>query len=131
MTDKKKTLLWHIENEANAACFQPLIDRLVTEGNSALLVLRNDSLSESDGIFKTITSLNLIDEGSSICQRLKQEKPNMSELEVQHFMPKSYERYCDIFIRTMLTCLFSTNAARAEDCARYGITTLGSPLEIL
>ena len=96
-----------------------------------MLVLRNDSLSESDGIFKTITSLNLIDEGSSICQRLKQDKPNMSELEVQHFMPKSYERYCDIFIRTMLTCLFSTNAARAEDCARYGITTLGSPLEIL
>ena len=76
MTDKKKTLLWHIENEANAACFQPLIDRIVTEGNSALLVLRNDSLSEADGTFKTITSLNSIDEGSSICQRLKQEKTN-------------------------------------------------------
>eukprot|EP00353_Schmidingerella_taraikaensis_P018545 CAMPEP_0185613458 /NCGR_PEP_ID=MMETSP0436-20130131/27164_1 /TAXON_ID=626734 ORGANISM="Favella taraikaensis, Strain Fe Narragansett Bay" /NCGR_SAMPLE_ID=MMETSP0436 /ASSEMBLY_ACC=CAM_ASM_000390 /LENGTH=34 /DNA_ID= /DNA_START= /DNA_END= /DNA_ORIENTATION= len=34
-----------------------------------------------------MTSLSLIDEGSSLCHRLKQAEAEMDQMELYHFMP--------------------------------------------
>ena len=95
------------------------------------LALRNASLAEGESAFGAVTSLSLIDERASICQRLKQEHPNMSELEIHHFLPKSYEKYSDLFIKPLPTCVFSTSPERTQLCSRYQMVTMGSPAEIL
>ena len=61
MTDKKKTLLWVIQDEQAARSYMPLIDRTIAEGNSQMLVLRQNSMSEPDGVFNAVTALSLID----------------------------------------------------------------------
>ena len=57
MTDKKKALLWLIEDSQAAESFAPILDRIVAEGNSSMLVLREDSLNEANGVFKATTSV--------------------------------------------------------------------------
>ncbi len=64
MTDKKKTLLWIIEDIQALQNQKQLIDRVIHDGNAQMLVLRQASLDEPEGVFNAVTSLSLIDDGS-------------------------------------------------------------------
>ena len=75
MTDKKKTILWLIEDvdallQKDECATEFVIDSFVREGNSQMLVLREKSLSTANGIFNAVTSTSLIDRDDDLCQRM-------------------------------------------------------------
>ena len=59
MTDKKKTLLWIIEDQQDLPeSSSALLDKIIAGGNSQMLTLRQASLTEDEGIFNAVTSLS-------------------------------------------------------------------------
>ena len=60
MTDKKHTLLIiakpSLLDEAGAK--RNIFDRIISEGNTSLLMLRQKSLEEPNGVFDAVTSLS-------------------------------------------------------------------------
>ena len=70
MTDKKKTLLWIIEDPQDLPkSSSALLNRIVAGGNSQMLTLRQASLTEDEGIFNAVTSLSQIS-GGDLAYRL-------------------------------------------------------------
>jgi hypothetical protein len=64
MTDKKKTLLVICQDDGTSD-FDDMIrcdtlEKLVKEGNTSMLVLRQASLDQENGIFDAVTSLSKI-----------------------------------------------------------------------
>ena len=131
MTDKKKTLLWIIEDIQALQNQKQLIDRVIHDGNAQMLVLRQASLDEPEGVFNAVTSLSLIDEGS-LCQQLKDSVSEMTDFEIHHFQPNSFTDYSQMWHRPMPTCLFtSSDKLRQKTESMYHINQLQSPEEML
>ena len=114
MTDKKKTLLWFLDdpqaqlvNDTESGTKQ-LIDSLVSQGNSQMLVLRQKAIEERFGVFHAATSLSQIDDGD-LSQRLASAEASMSPLEVHHFLPKSRTNFAQMFHRPFLTAMYTKN----------------------
>lgn len=75
MTDKRKTLLWIIEDydstvlNDSSNSTRELIDQIIEGGNTQMLVMRQKSMEEPHGVFNAVTSLSQID-GRSLDDRI-------------------------------------------------------------
>ena len=60
MTDKKHTLLIIAKPSLldQTGAKRNIIDRIISEGNTSLLTLRQKSLEEPNGVFDAVTSLS-------------------------------------------------------------------------
>ena len=61
----------------------PVFDSIVEGGNTGLLVLRNDSLTQQHGIFDAVTSLSFVH--GSLYEKLLQKKKDFSRIERKWF----------------------------------------------
>ena len=115
MTDKRKTILWILEDSerqlaanGNENTTKKLIDKIVAEGNSQMLVMRQKSIEEEFGVFNAVTSISQID-GGDLSQRIEHALPEMTDFETHHFSPKSRTNFNQMFHRPFNTCLVTKN----------------------
>ena len=75
-----------------------------------MLTLRQKSIETNHGVFNAVTGVSLLDEADDLCQRMQGAEPEMSDLELHHFKPKSKSEYGQMFHRPMTTALWTQQA---------------------
>ena len=81
-------------------------------------------MEEQFGVFNAVSSLSLVD-GGDLSQRMESAEPQMSALELHHFVPKSKTNFSNMFHRPFETAIYTKNQELQAHCGeRFGITKL-------